>query len=125
MALNNDRSNGGVMTLVVLAVLSAVGGVILTVIGVRGREIQDDIIFGSPGRTFSPVPFFTGVGLLVLAVQIWIVLLVFWAWRWERRTTPLVDWSDALPQGASAVRRNRQQRAASPRADTAGPLDTE
>lgn len=63
---NSDDSNLPLRTLAVLAIIAAAVGIIFLLVGSR--------LYGG---------VFLGFGF-----QTWILLMIFWAWRHERRTVP-------------------------------------
>lgn len=75
------ENNMAVKTLVGIAVVSAVLGVILVLLGATQEGS-----YGESDPNFVVVS--SGLGLLTLAFWTWVGLLLFWAWRFERRTAP-------------------------------------
>lgn len=79
---NSDGNNQAARGLAMLAIVLAVIGAIIEIIGLSSSTTADR--YGvTAGPNFAAVV--VGAALLGSALSIWILLLVFWSWRFERR----------------------------------------
>ncbi|WP_090474050.1 hypothetical protein [Nakamurella panacisegetis] len=91
----NEDKNLAASTLAALAVICGAAGLVMMVIGFNSSEKIDylEVSTVNAGKVAA------GGTLLGFALLIWILLLLFWAWRNERRYVPAY----AEPVGGAAT----------------------
>ena len=115
----NEDKNLAVSTLASLGAICGVAGLIVMIIGFNSSEKIEyvDVPYVNGGKVAA------GSALLGFALMIWVLLLLFWAWRHERRNVPaatppapvvmVAPTNTASAAAARQVGQNRAQREAS------------
>lgn len=82
----STKENASIKTLGTLAIIAAIGGVILAIVGAANTHPESDAIFADEVPDYGQI--YVGAALMAVGFWIWVGLLFFWAWRHERRTAP-------------------------------------